>query len=81
MGLPFVLLLFFFPGLESRTNNFYLFIKGVPNLMEGVPNFFKDKQIIFLINIYIYIIFFPTQGVPGNTLSITWRRHCLKAEA
>ena len=43
MGLPLVLLPFFFPGLESRTNIYiyiYIYIKGVPNLMEGVPNFF-----------------------------------------
>ena len=34
MGLPLVLLnfFFFFYGLESRTNNFlFFFIKGVPN--------------------------------------------------
>ena len=48
VGLPLVLLQFcFFLGLKVE-QIFFIFIKGVPNLMEGVPIFFfffKDKQI------------------------------------
>ena len=35
--------IFFFLGLKVRTNKFlfyFILFKGVPNLMEGVPNFF-----------------------------------------
>ena len=40
MGLPLVLLPFFFLGLKVEQIYIYIYIKGVPNLMEGVPNFF-----------------------------------------
>ena len=48
-------------------------IEGVPNfVIEGVPNTEEIKKKLKKIQ-----DFFSGQGVPRNTLSCKWRRHCL----
>ena len=54
---------------------FFLNLRVFLILLEGVPHFFfKGKQINK--KLIIIYIFFSSQGVPGNTLTPSWCRHC-----
>ena len=69
----FFLGFFFFFCLRVEKINFFFNLRVFPILIEGVLFFFKVKKKNLVI---IYNFFFSSQGVPRNTLTITWRRHC-----
>ena len=68
---------FFFPLKVEQIIYLFIYLRVFLILIMGDTNFFlKGKQIKKNL-IIIYNFFFLFQGVSGNTLSSTWRRHCL----
>ena len=80
LGLPWALSHFFFSRFYFIYYYFFFKFEGVPNsVIEGIPNFVIEgvPNTEEIKKIQKNSGFFSGQGVPRNTLSCKWRRHCI----